>query len=146
MTPLVVGQNPTHTPSNRSSDFPSFFSWKAQFRGWLKNSLVCVHVQFKLGFYRMLEIFYIGQMPLWRTSRSFAQVFYPIEKMTEIISAENKTRDFDNQLSKTHPQQLICHRNHSVTDLKEENACTLISARFISSHLTLKESLCAVRQ
>lgn len=44
----------------------------------------------------MLEIFYIGQMPLWRTSRSFAQVFYPIEKMTEIISAENKTRDFDN--------------------------------------------------
>lgn len=43
----------------------------------------------------MLEIFYIGQMLLWRTSSSFAQIFYLIEKMTEIISAENKTRDID---------------------------------------------------
>lgn len=146
MTPLAVGGNPTHTLSNRSSVFPGFFPWKAEFRSFLKNSLVCVHVPFKLGFYRMLEIFYTGLMSPQTTPCSFAQIFSPIEKMEEMISAKNKTRDFYNQLTKSHPQQLICHRNHSVAGLKEENACTLISACFASLDLTLRQSLCTVRQ
>lgn len=63
ITPLAVGWNRTHTPSNRkSSVFPRFFSWKVQCRGYLKNSLVCVHGQFKLGLSQMLEIFYTRPM------------------------------------------------------------------------------------